>query len=186
MIFRIALFGVVLGCGLMLGLPIAAAQFGTPPLDAVEQDVAAQFADVRQLETGSFAQMLRAPGDIIVFDVRESAEFEVSRIPGALRVDPGTWSSTFLKQHSSVVRDKTIVFYCSVGVRSSKLAGRVQDELRRAGAVQVYNLRGGIFRWHNEERSLVDASGAETPYIHPYDSRWARLVDRGTLVRQAP
>lgn len=170
----------------MFGLPIGIAQLSPRSLDAVEQDVAAQFADVPQLGTEEFAEMLRGPGDTLVFDVRESAEFQVSRIPGAVRADPGTWSSTFLRQHASAVRGKTIVFYCSVGVRSSKLAGRIQGDLRRAGAVQIYNLRGGIFRWHNEERILVDDSGADTPFVHPYDSRWGRLVARGNLLRLRP
>ena len=133
----------VLAAGLQV-LPVAA-QFSAPQsLLVVEADVAKQFADVEHLLTDGMAAMLNRP-DVVIFDVREPGEHAVSRIPGAVHVDPGIWSRDFLKQHAAALKGKTVVFYCSVGVRSSKLAGRVQSELRRTGASKVYNLQGGNF-----------------------------------------
>lgn len=174
----------VLAAGLQ-GLPVAA-QFSAPQsLLVVEADVAKQFADVEHLLTDGMAAMLNRP-DVVIFDVREPGEHAVSRIPGAVHIDPGIWSRDFLKQHAAALKGKTVVFYCSVGVRSSKLAGRVQSELRRTGASKVYNLQGGIFRWHNEERALVDVQGAMTPFIHPYNANWGQLVQRQEFTRAAP
>ena len=79
-----------------------------------------------------------------------------------------------------------MVIYCSVGVRSSRLAEHVVDAVREAGARDVYNLAGGIFAWHNRGYQLVDGSGP-TAFVHPYDETWGRLVARRQLWRfEAP
>jgi hypothetical protein len=64
-----------------------------------------------------------------------------------------------------------------VGVRSSRLAERSREWLRRHGAASVSNLRGGIFRWHGERRPLVDARGP-TEALHGFDRHWRRLAPR--------
>ncbi len=82
------------------------------------------------------------------------------------------------------VNGKTAVFYCSVGVRSSRLAERVAQGLKARGAVAVDDLAGGIFAWHGEARPLVDAKGP-TDFVHPYDATWGRLLARPQLARDA-
>jgi Rhodanese-like domain len=74
------------------------------------------------------------------------------------------------------------VFYCSVGMRSSSLAAEVQEALVKAGASGVFNLRGGMFGWHNARRPLVDAAGA-TDFVHPFNDKWGKLVARQEQVR---
>jgi rhodanese-related sulfurtransferase len=165
-------------------LPAAAQLFAPQSLQAVEADVAKQFTDIEHLPSDGMAEILRRP-DVMIFDVREPGEHAVSRIPGAVRVDPGAWTDAFLKQHAAELGGKTVVFYCSVGVRSAKFASRVQPDLKQAGVSKVYNLQGGIFRWHNEERGVVDDAGA-TPYLHPYNASWGKLVRRQELTRAAP
>lgn len=154
-------------------------------LPQVEAKVRADYPTVPQLSDQRFQSMIESGEPTIVFDVREDAEYRVSRIGDAVRADPSQWASTFVRRHGDDVAGKTVVFYCSVGVRSSKLAARVQDELKSRGAKAVYNLEGGIFRWHNGRRSLMGAAGA-TEAVHPYDSNWGGLVERRDLTRYQP
>lgn len=110
-------------------------------------------------------------GQAILFDVRAEAEYRVSRIPGAIRVDPGG------KLPEIRPSDRKVVVYCSVGWRSGDLAAR----LHRQG-VTAYNLTGGIFEWANRGRPLVNDAGP-TRWVHPYDWTWGRLL---VASRRAP
>ncbi|MHA1164745.1 MAG: rhodanese-like domain-containing protein, partial [Alphaproteobacteria bacterium] len=117
-------------------------------LDTVRAQVRQDFKGVPHLSTGELARAMAAKDNLLVLDVRERNEFAVSRIKGAHRVDPGIWRWTFMNRFGDRVRGKTVVFYCSVGVRSSKLAAYVQAALKEQGAKGVYNLDGGVFAWH--------------------------------------
>lgn len=154
-------------------------------LDGVRAQVKQDYAGVAHLSTQALAAALARKDEVLLLDVRESEEYAVSRIPGAVRVDPGVWSWSFLRQHAAAAKGKTVVFYCSVGVRSSRLAASVQKALKEEGAMAVYNLDGGIFAWHNEQRRLRDAKGA-TRFVHPFDGHWGRLVRRRDLTRTGP
>ena len=86
---------------------------------------------------------------------------------------------------ADAAKGKTVVFYCSVGVRSSKLAARLQKALTARGAKAVYNLQAGIFNWHNEHRPLTTGS-APTSFVHPFDDHWGQLVERRDLLSYRP
>jgi rhodanese-related sulfurtransferase len=166
----LALVGVVLVTGLS---PVAHARDWT--LDIVERNVTADYPSVAQLQPAQFAKLMQDPSKVVVFDVREQAEFDVSHLPGAIRVSPSIWTSQFMSRFGEAAKGRTAVFYCSVGVRSSKLARQVGDRLKAGGAEAVYNLQGGIFRWHNEARPMVANSGP-TKQVHPYDAHWGQLL----------
>lgn len=153
-------------------------------LDAVRAQVQRDYARVQHLSGEALAEELKG-SNVLLLDVREKDEFAVSHIPGAERVDPSIWTSTFLNGFKDKAQGKSVVFYCSVGVRSSRLAERVQAALKAAGAKSVTNLDGGVFGWHNQKRALVNAQGA-TDFVHPFDSHWGKLVERKELVRTAP
>ncbi|KAJ8042733.1 hypothetical protein HOLleu_09576 [Holothuria leucospilota] len=73
-----------------------------------------------------------------------------------------------------------VVMYCSVGYRSSCLATRLQRSLQKEGkqdSMIVYNLEGSIFKWANENRSLVDPAGEPTEFVHPYNTIFGMLLD---------
>ena len=154
-------------------------------LQSVKAQVERDYKGVAHMETAELAKLLQSGENILLFDVREEQEYRVSHIPGAIRVSPSIWGWSFLRQYGERVKGKKIVFYCSVGVRSSILAERTQQGLRKPGALQVKNLIGGIFAWHNEKRPLVNAKGP-TPYVHPYDSHWGKLIDHKEHVRMKP
>lgn len=153
-------------------------------LDAVRAQVRAAHKDIAQISSDALAAKMKA-GDVLLIDVREADEYAVSHLDGAERADPGMRRAAFLERFGAKARGKEVVFYCSVGVRSSRLAENVLAALREQGAKAVYNLDGGVFGWHNEGRPLVNAQGP-TEFVHGYDSRWGTLVQRKALTRTAP
>lgn len=137
---------------------------------AVDRLIAAEYPDTPSLSTDSLAaRMASAPDGMVLLDVREADEFAVSRLPGAVRVDPG--ADTLPAALAALPRNTPIVVYCSVGVRSAKLVER----LREAGFTQAFNLKGSIFRWANEGRPL-ERDGRSVQTVHPYDRVWGRLL----------
>ncbi len=161
--------------------PVTAAD--ETPLQTVLADIAKRWPNVPRLSPDELSGMM-ASQDVVLFDVRSQAEYQVSRLKGAIRVDPDMDDGAFAAKFGSTVNGKPVVFYCSVGVRSSRLADRLRN-LTALGVSRAHNLTGGIFAWHNEARPLVDANGA-TQYVHPYDRKWGRLVDRKALTRSGP
>lgn len=154
-------------------------------LDDVIATVTIDNPDIEQMAPEALKALMAENAPFVIFDVREEAEYAVSRLPGAVRVDPGLWQSTFVQRYGSLVKDKIVVFYCSVGVRSSRLAARVQDVAPQLGARSIHNLAGGIFRWHGEKRTLVDTRGA-TDAVHPYNATWGKLLPRPEGARMTP
>lgn len=154
-------------------------------LAKVETQIRADYAGIAHLTAAALEAAMAHGDDVVIFDVREENEFAVSRIAGARRVDPAASGRQFMHEHGADLAGKTVVFYCSVGVRSSRLASRVADALRERGVKGVYNLEGGVFRWHNEARGLIDVQGG-TDRIHPYDAQWGKLVERQDKVSLKP
>ena len=177
----------LLALAFLLGAPYLPARAGgEAALSRVEETVREAFPDVVHLTPAEAERRLgQSAGDVVIFDVREADEWAVSHLAGAERVSPRSWRRDFPAAHGQRVAGKTVLFYCSVGVRSSKLAGRVQDALKAAGATAVYNLSGGAFRWHNEGRAMVDRSGM-TPAVHPYDRFWGRYLARREAAHVLP
>ena len=154
------------------------------PLDATIADVTKRWPDIQQI-SGDDLTKITKDGNAVVFDVRLPEEYAVSHLDAAINVDPGLTAATFLTRYAGNLKGKTAVFYCSVGVRSSKLAQRVTPGLKAAGAAGIVNLSGGIFYWHGESRPLVDAKGP-TDLVHGYDASWGKLVKRQDKVQGEP
>ena len=154
------------------------------PLVDVHAGIVKTFPAVAHVSPEEFSQLDSAT--LVLFDTREEDEFAVSHLPGAIRVSPGLPADEFLAEYGDQVAGKTVVFYCSVGARSSQFANDVQSGLQARGAVQISNLERGLFGWHNDGRLLVRGDGGETQAIHPYDAIWGRLVDRQALTAYEP
>ncbi|MEM8647408.1 MAG: rhodanese-like domain-containing protein, partial [Pseudomonadota bacterium] len=152
-------------------------------LASVHADVKDRFQTVKHLQ----AQDLKAfdADDIIIFDVREKGEFAVSHLSNAIRIDPDTRPAEFMRKHADRIAGKTILVYCSVGVRSSALAARLARVLKREGDTKIYNLTGGIFQWHNEGRPLTRGDES-TRFVHPYNRSWGQLLSNRELISYTP
>lgn len=149
-------------------VPLAASGEAESP-NSLRQAIDAQHPGVPWIDTATLAQWLTQPQgrQVVLLDVREVAEFDVSHLRGARRVSPEAREMAALR----LPRTATIIVYCSVGYRSAALGQR----LRAAGYQQVYNLQGGIFQWANEGRSLHRGS-TSVNQVHPYDREWGRLL----------
>lgn len=171
--------GISVATGLTLG------RRGSDDLAATEAWVRSSFPDVSQISSAQLADMMSRGEPVALLDVREPNEYAVSHLARADRVDPGARIDRLLAANQSSIVGKTVVLYCSVGVRSSKLAEQARTELLQHGAKAVYNLEGGIFRWHGENKPVVDLQGS-TDLVHPYDAYWGRLVERQDKVAYQP
>ena len=137
---------------------------------AVKRRIRAEFPEVRQISAEALAARLASTETPpVLLDVREEAEYRVSHLRGAVRVDPGARRPVL---PAGVGKDTPIVVYCSVGYRSSALAER----LARQGYTAVENLEGSIFEWANEGHPVV-REGEEVGRVHPYDEHWGQLLE---------
>jgi addiction module HigA family antidote len=78
-------------------------------------------------------------GDIVLVDVRETKEYDLEHIAGALLLP----LSSFEAEVFPVLTDKTVVLHCAIGKRSAA-AGRM---LIKAGHQGVMHMEGGLTAW---------------------------------------
>lgn len=166
---RRALWAIIMGALCMTGCK---ADTTEQRLEKVRQEIHTRYPDVQQISTAGLAVWLadatRTPP--ILLDVRKEAEYKVSHLKDARRVDPGKPPPEWLPSPDSGC---TIVVYCSVGERSAAFA----RELNKLGFRNVFNLDGSIFQWANEGRPLfVEKQPADR--VHPYNRKWGRLLKK--------
>jgi len=178
---NLALFISITFLTIIAGL-VSGCSAGEDGLSAVHDDIVSDHNTVAQISPEAFLKLDRSA--ILLLDIRDPEEYAVSRLPGAIWVNPSASAETALIQIGDV-RGKKIIVYCSVGRRSSIFAEREQEQLLKMGAESVANLEKGIFGWHNEQRELVDASG-KTDAVHPYDDVWKRYVERDEKALYTP
>lgn len=132
------------------------------------------YADVGLVSPEELDREIRSGAAPVLLDVRATEEFAVSHLAGALPVNPADGARFADSLRGRIAPGQPIVVYCSVGVRSAKLARR----LRAAGFTDVRNLYGGLFLWYNQGRAVVRA-GREVRAIHPYDFLWGQFITAG-------
>ena len=167
---------VVAAAGLLAGCVWWAARTpadrpGSAAWRAVGALVATHHPGVATVTTDALAAELEGDAAPLLLDARGPAEYAVSHLPGARRVDPDADAAALARALADVDSGRPVVVYCSVGVRSAGVAER----LGRAGW-DVRNLEGSIFRWANEGRPLVTAGGVAADVVHPYDATWGRML----------
>ena len=113
---------------------------------------------------------LKKMNDRILLDAREQKEFDVSHIPTAQYCGYDHFDPNVLAR---VPKDKKIVVYCSIGVRSEKIA----EKIKAMGYTHVANLYGGQFEWVNTGNSAVDKTGSMTRKVHAYNRLWSIFLD---------
>jgi rhodanese-related sulfurtransferase len=116
------------------------------------------FQDVDDLTVDKLRARLR-DGGVVILDVREKKEREVSMIPGAI-------SEEEFKKKKRQYKDSTVVVYCTIGYRSGVYA----QELTRKGYT-AYNLVGGVLAWAHAGGQFVH-DGSPTMKIHVYGKEW--------------
>ena len=159
-LFLLAVLLALSGCGAS----------APPDMPRTVQEIRAKFPGVKQISTADLAAW-QADGKRpppVLLDVRAPEEYRVSRLAGAKNAPLGTKPEQAL---SGIAKDAPVVFYCSMGHRSSQFA----EEAQKAGWTNVANLEGSIFAWANERRPLADEKGPAVT-VHPYDAKWGELL----------
>jgi rhodanese-related sulfurtransferase len=165
-------------------LTIVALLVFQPRLEAIQNDIENDYQSVSHISAPEFSRL--DMHKVVVFDVREPEEFAVSHIDGAIQIMPNIDAGEFIEDYGELLEGKQVVFYCSVGRRSSELASRLGDAPFEHGATSSRNLIGGVFSWVNEGRQLRSSSQTATNLVHPYNKYWGRLVNDSDKLSYTP
>jgi rhodanese-related sulfurtransferase len=84
-----------------------------------------------------------------LIDVRTRDEFKEGHLQGAVNLD--FYDPEFGERIKAFEKDKPIFIYCRSGSRSAKAA----ELFKEAGFAQVYELKGGIINWMEEQLLTV-------------------------------
>ena len=137
-----------------------------------------KYADgsVEYISTDELAKLISNNQNIQILDTRKKEEFEVSHLENALHV--GYKKFDVERCENQLNKNQPIIVYCSIGVRSEEIG----EKLKTAGFENVKNLRGGLFKWFNENRKIIDKRGKSTHNIHGYNKKWSQFLKRGEVV----
>ncbi|NVK84597.1 MAG: rhodanese-like domain-containing protein [Cytophagia bacterium] len=125
-------------------------------------------SDVKRIDTEEAKQLLTETSPILI-DARAPEEFEVSHLKGSMLFEDGVLERL----------DKTqpIVIYCTIGVRSNRVAKQISDQ-----GFDVYDMKDGILGWANGDLPIIDSEGQPTDRVHTYNKSFAHLLKKGTAV----
>jgi adenylyltransferase/sulfurtransferase len=116
------------------------------PTDLTELCSADVMAQVRRLTPAELRSVLSQAS---IIDVREPAEFAVSRLPGAVNIPVGQLQGRL----AEIPQDRLAVFICRSGARSLTASAIAT----RAGLTKVAHLEGGLLGWAKEDAGFVVA-----------------------------
>ena len=97
----------------------------------------------------------------VLVDVRSKAETDISMIPGALTISEFERTE---KQHQG----KTVIVYCTVGVRSGRYASKLIQE-----GWDARNYEGSILDWCENKFPLATYDGKATKRVHTFSHRYS-------------
>ncbi len=123
-----------------------------------------KFKEVPEISAEELLQRI-GQADLVLVDVREPYEREVSMLPGAI-------TSQQFEQDPSAYQGKTVVTYCTIGHRS----GLYAQKLCAAGC-DVLNLKGSVLSWTHVGGEFFDTNGP-TKRVHINNPK-ANLIAEG-------
>ena len=106
-----------------------------PAHDRSEEDLKA----IPSIGVKALKQRLDAGEELLVIDVREPQELQISKVDGFTHIPKGQ----VLTRIEEIPDDVPVIFMCKTGVRS----GDVTSWLQERGFENVYNLLGGVNAW---------------------------------------
>ena len=136
-----------------------------------------KYADgsLEYISTDKLAQLISNNQNIQILDTRKKEEFEVSHLENAMHV--GYKEFDVEQCEDQLKKDQPVIVYCSIGVRSEEIG----EKLKTAGFENVKNLRGGLFKWFNEDKQVINKNNEPTHKIHGYNKKWSRFLKRGEV-----
>jgi rhodanese-related sulfurtransferase len=97
---------------------------------------------LKQLTADQLKRMREEGRSFELIDVRRSNEHQQFNIGGKLIP-----LDEIISQASKIPRDKEVILYCKMGIRSAIAIQRLQDKF---GFNNLFNLKGGIEAWKKE------------------------------------
>lgn len=141
--------------------------------------IRSRFPRVNQLSTNMLENWLQSEKAVLLVDIREKDEQSVSSLTNAIQITPADGADHVLSCMEGKEVSKVVAF-CSMGYRScefiKKLYKALRDENKLEG-VHLYNLEGGLFKWANEDKKIVDTLGQSTNFVHPYNAVWGKFLN---------
>ena len=132
----------------------------------LESDIQPRHVDVSHVTSQEFIELRESNKNIILVDVREKYEL-LSIIEGAISLH----EFRKLIQEKKIDSSSEVVFYCTIGWRSSDAA----DEYQKLGW-KTHNLLGGVLSWSFDQGIFVDSTGRTVNQVHVYSEKWNFLA----------
>jgi rhodanese-related sulfurtransferase len=105
------------------------------------QQLAAEVrARIREVSPAEVRERIARGDRITLLDVRDQAEVNLGKLPGAMHISRGTLEG---KVEAAIPRDADVVIYCASGNRSAFAA----ETLQQMGYGKVASMSGGIRGW---------------------------------------
>ena len=125
----------------------------------------------------SVQELAMPKSEAIILDAREFTEYKVSHLKKAIHIGYNNFN---LNEITEKIKDKEkfIVVYCSLGIRSETIAQKLKNE----GYTNVFNLYGGIFEWKNNGFKVYNTNEKVTDSIHAFSKEWAKWLVKGIKV----
>lgn len=101
-------------------------------------------SNIKSINNEQAQKLIKDKKDLLILDVRRPNEFKESKIINSINipVDELEWELDEIEGY----KDKPILVYCKVGMRSSVACSILEEE----GFSNLYNLRGGILDYKGE------------------------------------
>jgi rhodanese-related sulfurtransferase len=159
------------------GTPAAVAPAPQAPVDWArrDQEFGTKLAQInaytkaRQITVEELQARIKKGEKIVLLDVREPHENQVSALPGAKLVLPKEVRTVPL---DDIPADATVITYCTAGYRSGLAAVILEGRLGRP----IYTLNGGIIEWYNRGGKVVDPSGKPVNDVDAVEEPWTSYV----------
>jgi thioredoxin 1 len=103
-------------------------------------------------------KLLETPAKQII-DVRTPKEFATGHLPNAVNINFN--DSAFASNIASLDKSKPVFVYCLAGGRSANAAKKMEE----AGFTTVYDLKGGVMAWQNNNMPYVIGTQPEAKDI---------------------
>jgi thioredoxin 1 len=107
------------------------------------------------LPSMEFNKKLLENANAIVLDVRTPKEFATGHLPNAVNINVN--DTAFASHIAALDKTKPLFVYCLAGSRSANAALQLQD----AGFTTIYDLKGGVMAWQNNNMPYVVGSQPE-------------------------
>ncbi len=109
-----------------------------PAMKTAPAETVSKPLDVPEADALTVRGWLKA-GEIVLVDVRETAEYEQEHIPGSVLCPLSVFDAELFPE----IPEKIVVLHCAIGKRSAAAA----KQLINSGHARVINLQGGIKAW---------------------------------------